>query len=86
MLSLEEVRFSAQKLQFGENILGLSKLQHIKYLFLRVQGVMDAATSKWLTALKHVMAIDCPQVWCIFGNEADSDIGSDIANDFDPDD
>ncbi len=86
MLSLEEVRFSAQELQFGENMLGLSKLPHIKCLFLRVQGVMDAATSKWLAALTQVMAIERPQVWCIFGNGADSDIRSDMVNEFDPDD
>ncbi len=86
MLSLEEVRFSAQELQFGENMLGLSKLPHIKCLFLRVQGVMDAATSKWLAALTQVMAIERAQVWCIFGNGADSDIRSDMVNEFDPDD
>ncbi len=86
MLSLEELRFSAQELQFGKNILGLSKLQHIKCLFLRVQGVMDAATSKWLAALTQVMATKRPQVWCMFGNEDDRNIGSDMANEFDPDD
>ena len=64
---------------------GLSKLPHIKCLFLRVQGVMDASTSKWLAALTQVMAIERPQVWCIFGNGADSDIRSDMVNEFDPD-
>ncbi len=85
MLSLEERCFSAQQLQFGENILGLSKLQHLKRLFLRVQGVTPA-TSRWLAALTQVMATERPQVWCIFGNEADSDIRSNTANEFDPDD
>jgi len=42
MLSLEIYCFPAQKVQFGENILGLSKLQHMKYLHWKVHGVMDA--------------------------------------------
>jgi len=50
MLSLEELCFSAQELQFEENILGLSKLPHLKCLFLRVQRVTPA-TSRWLAAL-----------------------------------
>ena len=32
------------------------------------------------------MATKYPQVWCVFEDEADSDIESDMANEFDPDD
>ena len=80
MLSLEELCFSAQELQFEDNILGLSKLPHLKCLFLRVQRVTPA-TSRWLAALTQVMATERPQVWCIFGNETDSSIRSDMASD-----
>ena len=55
MIPLEEFRCSAQKVRFGENTFGLSKLQHMKCLFLEVQGVMDPATSKWLVPLTHVI-------------------------------
>ena len=47
---------------------------------------MDAATSKWLAALTQVMATKRPQMWCMFGNEAEGGIESDMANELDPDD
>ncbi|KAL0052759.1 hypothetical protein WJX82_007241 [Trebouxia sp. C0006] len=36
---------------------------------------------EWLAALTQVMATERPQVWCIFGNETDSSIRSDMASD-----
>jgi len=39
-----------------------------------------------MAALTQVMATICPQVWCLFVSEADSDIESDMASDSDSDD